>query len=87
MPGVWTHLALVTSGGITTFYVNGVAAGSAHSALSPSSVFKFGINTTGGGTQPFHGNIDEVRVFTFQPGQFSTNDLLLTHVPPPPPGT
>jgi hypothetical protein len=82
VPGVWTDLALVTSGGTTTFYVNGVVAGTASgTALSPTSVFNIGINPSGGGTQPFQGSIDEVRVFTFLPGQFSTNSLLLNSAP------
>ena len=83
VPGVWTHLALVTSGGITTFYVNGVVAATTSGTVTiPSSVFRIGMNVDGGGTQPFQGSIDEVRVFAFQPGQFSVSDLLLTQVPP-----
>ena len=35
-PGQWTHLALVRDNGLTTFYVNGVAAGSS-SAAAPNA--------------------------------------------------
>ena len=73
----WTHLALVRNNGIATLYVNGVAAGSITSAPnSPAGTFLVGANNSGGET--FSGWIDEVRVFTNGPGQFSTNDLLVS---------
>ena len=64
----WTHLALVRSNGTSTFYINGVAqagtlgnvpnhTGSAHIAVIP------------GGSQRYVGDLDEIRVFTFNPAQ------------------
>ena len=87
VPGTWTHLALVDNGGQTTFYVNGVATATGPAPKLPASFFGIGFNPNGAGAgEAFQGSIDEVRVFAFAPGQFSTNDLLLTSVPPPYPG-
>jgi Concanavalin A-like lectin/glucanases superfamily/FG-GAP-like repeat len=83
-PGVWAHLALVRNNGTNRFFLNGVANGPAttDAPLQPFGNFTIGGNFTtnfAGGTTSnsfFNGIIDEVRVFTFAPGQFSTNDLL-----------
>jgi autotransporter-associated beta strand protein len=75
---VWTHLALVRNGGTTTLYVNGVAAGtSAAGPAFPQGNFALGAPPQSPTSQFFTGLIDEVRVFTFAAGQFSTSDLLL----------
>lgn len=78
---VWTHLALVRTNesifGVATLYVNGVAAAS--SAVAPGGpAGNFALATTPESptSQFFTGLLDEVRVFTFASGQFSTNDLL-----------
>jgi hypothetical protein len=96
VPGAWTHLALVTMGGTTTFYVNGVVNGtgpapnpvglSSYGAGNPTTSFvSIGLNPSNpGGWEQFQGSIDEVRVFAFEGGAFTTNDLLLTSAPPPP---
>jgi hypothetical protein len=77
-PGVWTHLALVRQNGITTFYVNGVASGSTGWAPNPpSGGFVVAAQASAFPAEFFNGDIDEIRVFEFVPGQFSTNDLLL----------
>jgi len=75
--GTWMHLALVRNNGVAVLYTNGVPASTNSSAtpLTPTTSF-----TVGGDAQYseyFTGSIDEVRVFTFAPGAFSTNDLLL----------
>jgi len=75
-PGTWNHVALVESGGTATLYVNGAVSGTiANSPRSPAGRLTVGANQDG--TENFPGLIDEVRVFTFAAGQFSTNDLLL----------
>ena len=75
---VWTHLALVRNNGTTTLYVNGVAAGtSSGGPLLPQGNFALGAPPQAPTSQFFTGLIDEVRVFTFASGQFSTSDLLL----------
>jgi hypothetical protein len=78
----WTHLAMVVSGGTTTFYVNGVANATAGQPNIPAGNFNIGIRPDLG--ERFDGRIDEVRIFTFAPGQFSVNDLQLNSVVPEP---
>ena len=76
--GVGAHLALVRDNGTTTFYVNGVASGTSVGVPSPATnSFMIGAHPQFGANTWFNGAVDEVRVFTFAPGQFSTNDLLL----------
>jgi hypothetical protein len=83
VPGVWTHVVVVTTGGTTTFYVNGIATVTTNSTpYPPTSNFSIGYNQYSGHVEGFQGSIDEVRVFGVLPGQFSTNDLLLAGVPP-----
>jgi len=79
----WTHLAIVNDNGTNTFYVNGVQHG------APADP---GLNTvpagdiyggSGPGTQPtYAGYLDELRISTFAPGQFSTTDLLTRSMAP-----
>jgi hypothetical protein len=72
----WTHLALVCASGVATLYVNGVASGSMTNNPLPASG-----DWAIAGSPPsfdggfFDGRIDEVTVFTFAPGAFTTNDL------------
>ena len=76
--GTWTHLALVRDNGTTTFYVNGVASGTSLGNPTPATnSFMVGAHPQFVANTWFNGAVDEVRVFTFAPGQFSTNDLLL----------
>lgn len=75
----WTDLALVDDNGLTSFYVNGrqtftvsanpVAPGSGTAA---SNLL---IAENNSGTERYSGLLDEGRVFTFAPGQFTTADL------------
>lgn len=80
-PGVWTHLAIVVANGETTLYVDGTPLATAGAPRAPAGTFNVGIRPDLG--EAFQGRIDEVRVFSFDPDQFSTEDLLLTKVPPP----
>ena len=76
--GDWAHVAVVRAGGNVSIYLNGQFGGALTLPSSPGS----GPFTVGGGEGTgFLGAIDEVRVFTFAPGQFSTNDLLF-NLPP-----
>ncbi len=79
--GQWVHLALVRDNGKTTFYVDGRPRGRsdrAPSAPGAQEPFTIGAQV---GPEPgfFRGAIDEVRLFTFEPGRFSVKDLLLHH--------
>ncbi|HWD92130.1 MAG TPA: LamG-like jellyroll fold domain-containing protein [Verrucomicrobiae bacterium] len=77
---VWAHLALVRASGISTLYINGIASATNSNVPGvPSGNFALGAPPQSPTNQFFTGLMDEVRVFTFSPGQFSTNDLLLNH--------
>ena len=76
--GRWAHVALVRDGGTTTFYVNGVASGATTTAtpVRPTGSFLVAFPASGTGlSHPIA--MDELRVFTFAPGQFSPDDLLV----------
>lgn len=77
----WVHLALVCTNGVTTFFTNGVEAYSFNATPLPPGGPGFAIGAVTGGGSSFKGMIDEVRIFTFADGAFTTNDFLLT--PPP----
>lgn len=72
----WTHLAIVNEAGVTTFYTNGVPCGPSDpgNALPSAGDVYCG---TPSDNQAYYGFLDEARMFTFAPGAFSTNDLLL----------
>lgn len=74
--GNWTHLALVRDRGSTTFYVNGVASGDPSTATPvPAGDVHLGVSSKV--TSGFKGFIDEARIFTFEPGKFRPEDLLV----------
>ena len=82
-PGVWAHVAMVRNNGTNRFYFNGTPNGPATTNAPGPPVGHFTIGGNFGSNvlgllnnSFFNGTIDEVRVFTFVPGQFSTNDLL-----------
>lgn len=76
----WTDLALVKSGGTTSFYINGTLAGSAATPANTSGLLAFGLQQNVG-TSGFQGDFDEARFFTFSSGAFTTADL--AYVPEP----
>ena len=83
-PGSWAHLAVVSDQGVCTFYVNGTNAGTfAGAPATPTSSFTIAPALS----SHFNGLVDQVRFSTFQPGQFSTNQLLFNgprgSLPPP----
>ena len=78
--GVWAHLALVRDSGVATLYVNGVPSGSAaNNPNPPTGQFAVATQPQSLTTEFFTGSLDEVRVFSFAPGGFSTNDLLINN--------
>lgn len=78
--GQWVHLALVRSGGIATFYVDGVAAAtSAAAPVVPTGLFGVAASPPALNIDFYFGRVDEVRAFTFLPGAFATTDLLFAH--------
>ena len=77
-PNVWTHVALVRNRGIGTLYVNGTPAGvSSLLPNVPTGNFAVGIRPQDPASLSMIGGADEVRLFTFAPGQFTRNDFLL----------
>lgn len=89
--GEWVHLALVRSGGTATFYVNGQAAGTSAAALDAATqTFTVGASYCAVCDRPIptadylNGLVDDVRVFSFAPGQFNAfADLSYRSVPEP----
>ncbi len=78
-PNVWAHVALVRDSGNATLYVNGVPAGTSFfSPHVPDTGFAIAAppQVAFGSGQCLTGRVDEVRLFDFNPGKFSTNDLL-----------
>ncbi len=78
----WMHLAIVNDGGITTFYTNGVTCGASLTNVATVSAGDVYMISAPGDNQAFDGYLDEARMFTFDPGQFSTSDLLLRPASP-----
>jgi hypothetical protein len=75
--GTWTHVAFVLDNGYAMFFVNGVAVGSPTLATPSTPTVGFGVgNSLPATTYGLHGLIDEVRVFTVVPGNFSPTQLL-----------
>lgn len=83
VPNTWTYVALVRDGGVSKLFVNNTTPIIRSGAPNPASgTFSIGANSAG--NEQFGGLADEVRVFTFSPGQFNPNtDLLIV----PEPGT
>ncbi len=75
----WGHVAIVRDSGKTTFYFNGQAMGSSDAKLNDADdKAEFSIGAAAGGKEGFFdGDIDEVRVFTFEPHSFDASQLLL----------
>ena len=70
VPGAWTHVALVRSAGTATLYIDGVDCGS---STAPVTAPTGQLSVEG---SPFLTGVDEVRTFTFSPGEFTPDDLL-----------
>src|SRR5690606_1529148 len=70
----WVHLAAVVFDADVFYYVNGALAGSTlQMPLAVESAFTIGQKPGGG--KPFAGQIDELRMFTFNSGEFEVQDL------------
>ncbi|MEO7677858.1 MAG: LamG domain-containing protein [Verrucomicrobiota bacterium] len=72
----WMHVAIFNDRGTNTVYVNGVPKGASptNNTIPNGNIFAGG---SPGPAPTFHGYLDELRITTFAPGQFSTADLLL----------
>lgn len=74
----WVHLALIRSGGTTTFYINGTAQGSTYAGAPVHNTPHLSVDP--GGSAFFDGQIDEARVLTFDPGDTTTDILAALQV-------
>lgn len=77
----WAHLALIRSGGTTTFYINGIAQAGT-TALTPV-INTPHLSVDPNGTAYFDGHLDEARVVTFTSGESTANILNTLAVPEP----
>ncbi len=78
----WSHVALVRSNGVAILYVNSLPTATNFSTPHiPAGNFGLATAPQVPGAQTFTGFMDEVRVFTFAPDQFSTNDLSYNAMP------
>jgi len=90
VPNKWTHLAAVRDSGQLALYVDGSQVGGTtgttpNTPISSDFVHIGGENIFGDRLRSFDGLIDEVRFFSFSPGQFDpATDLLLSVVVPEP---
>lgn len=71
----WDHLAIVTAAGTTTFYVNGITQGTFNTYAPTNPGIGWHGFLTPGGSALYSGLIDEIKVFTFAPGTFSSSQL------------
>jgi len=74
----WVHLAVIRSGGITTFYINGTAQGSTYSGAPVHNTPH--ISVSPGGSSFFDGQIDEARVVTFDTGDTAADIIAALQV-------
>lgn len=80
----WNHVAVVSDdNGFMHLYVKGEEVSATSNALRmPGVRTQNSIQIGRASANPFAGKIDDVRLFTFGPGEFSTDKLLVT-VPEP----
>ncbi|MFT5129485.1 MAG: hypothetical protein ACI8W8_003107 [Rhodothermales bacterium] len=77
IPDEWTHLAAVRDGGVTRFFVNAIEVATEATAPVNNGFVHIGMGP--GVVSPFKGDVDHMRVFVFDAGDFDRKtDLLLT---------
>ena len=86
----WLHLAIVIDGGKSTFYVNGQPGGSATAdpgtetmAFSIGAAFCPICDRPVNSSNYLDGLVDEVKLFSFSPGNFNASTDLAFNVPEP----
>lgn len=78
----WVHLAVIRAGGISTFYINGIAQTPTFASAPVHGVSHLSVSPGGGSY--FDGLLDEARVVTFTAGESPTNILnALQAIPEP----
>ena len=84
-PNTWTHLAVIRNNGVSTFYVNGVAQTGTSSTAPTHGTGHIGV--TPGGSGPYEGDLDEIRMFTFEDGDDPVTALNVQAAVPEPSST
>lgn len=72
-PDTWVHLAMIRSGGTTTFYIDGTAQSGTFGGTPVNGAPHVSVQPGGGAY--FDGHLDEARVVTFGPGESTANIL------------
>jgi autotransporter-associated beta strand protein len=73
-PNTWVHLAVIRSGNVSRFYINGVDQGNPITTATKHGSPELAGND-GSPSYPFDGLIDEARVVTFSEGETTANIL------------
>jgi hypothetical protein len=79
----WVNLALIRSSGMTTFYVDGVAQGASDAVVPIIDVGTFHLGVSPGGFAAFDGDLDNLRIFTFDPSTDNPVAALTVNLPEP----
>ncbi|GAA5121757.1 LamG domain-containing protein [Luteolibacter yonseiensis] len=77
----WTHLAVVRSKGVSTFYINGLAQGGTSTATPVHETGRSHLGVFNQGLSRYSGDIDEIRIFSFDPD--TDNPVSALQVPEP----
>lgn len=82
--GTWYHLAMIRDNGVSKFYMDGeVVAGEFSQAPVWANDFALGQKAHNDNTQRFVGDMDELRLFTFEAGDDPVAALSINSVPEP----
>ena len=79
----WVNLALIRENGMTTFYVDGIAQGAADATIPIVDVATFHIGVNPGDGFRFDGDLDNLRIFTFDPNTDNPVAALTVNLPEP----
>ncbi|MGL5016594.1 MAG: LamG domain-containing protein, partial [Luteolibacter sp.] len=64
---LWTHLAVIRSSGVSTFYVDGIAQAGTSTATPVHETSRAHIGVFNQSLAYYAGDVDDLRVFTFDP--------------------
>ncbi|MEM7167127.1 MAG: immunoglobulin domain-containing protein [Planctomycetota bacterium] len=84
--GVWTHVAAVYDGSFMLLYKDGVQIGSLQKSgaitMDPTVNMAMGNQPSGAGQRPFHGDIDELRIYSRALSLSEIQKLAVSPAPP-----
>ncbi len=79
----WVNLAVIRDNGTSAFYVNGTQLGGTTTATPEHNATGGHIGIGSGATNTFTGDIDNIRMFTFEAGDDAVAALTVNAVPEP----